>query len=98
MNDLEEADTYPLWTIRFTWSVLGSDDRPTWTYTSAASETEAIERAVFALDRYDDSGERLLASAHVKGPEGWSSVSGSDARRAQHAYLYAFQRPPVRPH
>jgi hypothetical protein len=97
MNDLVEADTYPLWTIRFTWSVLDSDEQPTHTYTSAASETEAIDRAVFALDRYDNSGERILVSAHVKRADSWSEVPKSSSRLAQHGYLYAFQRPPKRP-
>jgi hypothetical protein len=94
---MQETDTYPLWTIRFTWSVLNSEDKPTYTYTSAASETEAIDRAVFALDRYDNSGERLLVAAHVKRPDGWSDVPRSSARLTQHDYLYAFQRPPTRP-
>jgi len=94
----QETDTYPLWTIRFTWSVLDSADKPTYTYSSAASETEAIDRAVFALDRYDNSGDRLLVAVHVKRPDGWSDVPRSSTRIAQHGYLYAFQRPPTRPH
>ena len=93
----EGADTYPLWTVRFTWSVLTTEDRPTYTYTAAGSETEAIDRAVFALDRYDNSGERLLISAHVKRVDGWFEVPRPSSSHARHDYLCAFQRPPARP-
>jgi hypothetical protein len=93
----EEADTYPLWTIRCTWAVLTSEDQPTYTYATAGSETEAIDRAVFALDRYDNSGERLLIAAHVKRADGWTEVSRPSSSLARHGHLYAFQRPPERP-
>jgi hypothetical protein len=91
------AEPHPLWTLRFTWSVLGSEDRPTYTYVVTGSESEAIDRAVFAFDRNEDGGERLLVAAHVKREDGWSEVPRSSSRLAQHGYLFAFQRPPGRP-
>ena len=93
----EDADTYPLWTIRFTWSILTRDGQPKHTSVTAGSETEAIDRAVFALDRYDYSGERLLVSVHVKRTDGWAEVPRPSSSLAQHRYLCAFQRPPARP-
>jgi hypothetical protein len=90
-------DTYPLWTIRYTWAVLDAGDQVTHSYVAAASETEAVDRAVFALDRYDNSGGRVLVAAHVKRAAGWSEVPRSSVHLAQHGHLYAFQRAPVRP-
>jgi hypothetical protein len=93
----EDADTNPLWTIRCTWAVLTSEDQPTYTYATTGSETEAIDRAVFALDRYDNSGERILIAAHVKRADGWAEVPRPSSSLARHGHLYAFQRPPERP-
>ena len=83
----ENGDTYPLWTLRFTWLVLTNENQPTCTYVTTGSETEAIDRAVFALDRHDNSGERLLISAHVKRAGGWSEVPRPSSSLAQHGHL-----------
>lgn len=90
----DEADTFPLWTVRFTWSVLDFEDQPTYTYTATGSETEALDRAAFALDRYDNSGTRRLISAHVKCIDGWSKIPRPSSSLARHGYLHAFQQPP----
>jgi hypothetical protein len=92
-----EPDTYPLWTIRYTWTVLNSQDQPTYTHDVALSETEAIDRAVFALDHHANSGQRLLVAVHIKRPDGWSDVPKSSTNLARHGYLYAFQQSPRRP-
>lgn len=67
-------DTYPLWTIRFTWAVLTSDDRPTYTYLHTSNENEAIDRAAFTIDHCDDQGDRILVEAAIRVQGGWSVV------------------------
>lgn len=69
-------DTYPLWTIRFTWAVLTSDDRPTYTYLHTSSEDEAINRAAFTVDQYDHCGDRVLVEAAIRVQGGWSVMPG----------------------
>jgi hypothetical protein len=93
-----ETDTYPMWTVRLTWRVTGADDRPRRTYELASSESEAVDRAVFALDHYQNMGTNVLVCAHIKRSDGWSDVPPSNTRLARHEYLYAgFQRTPGRP-
>jgi hypothetical protein len=85
MNDRQHAgtggpsgrartDSYPLWTIRFTWAVLTSDDLPTHTYLHTSNENEAIERAAFTVGHYDGSGDRVLVEAAIRVQGGWSVV------------------------
>lgn len=69
-------DTYPLWTIRFTWAVLTSDDRPTYTYLHTSSESEAIDRAAFTVDHYENCGDRVLVEAAIRVQGGWSVMPG----------------------
>jgi len=93
---LESQDTYPLWTIRYTWQETEADGKPMHTYVHAGTESEAIDRAVFALDHHQNHGANVLACAHIRRPDCWSEVSGAAARLARHEHLYAFQRPPTR--
>jgi hypothetical protein len=69
-------DTYPLWTIRFTWAVLTSDDRPTYTYLHTSNENEAIDRAAFTIDQYENCGDRVLVEAAIRVQGGWSVMPG----------------------
>jgi hypothetical protein len=66
------GDTYPLWTIRFTWAVPTSDGRPTHTYLHTSNENEAIARAAFTVDHHDNSGGRVLVEAAIRVQGGWS--------------------------
>lgn len=75
-------DTYPLWTIRFTWAVLTSDDRPTYTYLHTSNENEAIDRAAFTIEHYDSRGDRVLVEAAIRVQGGWSVVPGFPRLRA----------------
>jgi hypothetical protein len=94
----QEPDTYPVWTVRYIWCVTGADDRPKCTYERAGSESEAVDRAVFALDHYQSAGANVLVCAHIKRRDGWSEVPPSSTRLARHEYIYAaFQRTPARP-
>lgn len=93
-----ETDTYPVWTVRYIWRVTGVDDRPTCTYELAASESEAVDRAVFALDHYRNTAASALVCVQVRRPDGWSEVPRSNVRLARHEYLYAaFQHAPGQP-
>lgn len=94
---MEGADTYPVWTIRFTWRVTDQANEPLYTFAGAPDETQAIDRAVFTLDRHADTAARELVCAHVKRPDGtWSEVPRSNTNLSQPG-RFAFQRPPVRP-
>lgn len=91
------TDTYPVWTVRFTWRVTRRSDEPLRTYDGAQDECQAVDRAVFVLDHYQDSAVRELVCVHVKRPDGsWSEVSRS-AAGVLPARSFAFQRAPVRP-
>lgn len=91
------TDTYPVWTVRFTWRVTASDGQPLYTYESAMNETTAIDRAVFTLDHYQDTAARELVCVHVKRPDGtWSEVPRSNTSLTS-PKRFGFQRPPVRP-
>ncbi len=93
----QETDTYPVWTVRFTWRVTDHEDKPLHTFDGAEDESRAIDRAVFMLDNYRSSAARELVCAHVKRPDGtWSEVPRSDTRLSA-PVRFAFQRPPVRP-
>ncbi len=48
-----ESDTYPVWTLRFTWRVTDAKDNPQQTYVFTTSETDAVDRAVFEYDHRD---------------------------------------------
>lgn len=92
-----EPDTYPVWTVRFTWRVTDQSDRPLCTYDGAENESHAVDRAVFMLDHYQDSATRELVCVHVKRPDGtWSEVPRSSTRLSP-PVAFAFQRAPVRP-
>lgn len=67
-------DPFPLWTIRFTWAVLTSDDQPRHTYLHTSNENEAIDRAAFTMEHYDNSGDRVLVEAAIRVQGGWSVV------------------------
>jgi len=69
-------DSYPLWTIRFTWAVLSSDDRPICTYLHTSNENEAIDRAAFTVEHCDSRGERVLVEAAIRVQGGWSVMPG----------------------
>lgn len=95
MHDTEaQRDTYPVWTVRYTWAVLGSDDKPKRTHDGPArGENDAIDRAVFTLDHYQSDGANVLVCAEVKRPDGrWHDVPRSNVnltipavqRRASH--------------
>ena len=73
-----EPDTYPVWTVRYTWRVTDSRDQPLHTFDTADSERTAVDRAVFVLDNYRDSAVRALVCAHVRRFEGWSEVPRSN--------------------
>jgi hypothetical protein len=91
-------DTYPVWTVRLVWRVTGVGDRPKHTYELAGSEPEAVDRAVFALDHYQNTGANVLVCAHIKRCDGWWEMPSLDTRLARHEYLYAaFQQAPSRP-
>jgi hypothetical protein len=92
-----EPDTYPVWTVRLTWRITDQDDKPLYTYDAAENESRAVDRAVFMLDYYRNSGTRELVCAHVRRPDGvWSEVPRSNTQLSA-PVLFAFQRPPRRP-
>lgn len=93
----QEPDTYPVWTVRYTWRVTGVDDRPKYTHERADSASEAVDKAVFALDHYQSTGANVLVCAHIRRPDGWSEVPSASTHSARHGYLYAFQQTPARP-
>jgi len=91
------TDTYPVWTVRFTWRVTGQSENSLYTHDGAESESQAIDRAVFVLDHYRDTVARELVCVHVKRPDGsWSDVPRSNSSLSA-PVRFAFQRPPVRP-
>ena len=93
----KDSDTYPVWTVRCTWRVTDSSDRPVCTYETADGESNAVDRAVFVLDHYLNSAARALVCVHVKQPDGtWADVPRSNTRLTG-AVRFAFQRPPARP-
>jgi hypothetical protein len=90
-------DTYPVWTVRFTWRVTDELDRPLHTFDSAGNESSAVDRAVFVLDHYQNSAARELVCVHVKRPDGmWSEVPRSNSSLSP-PVRFAFQHPPARP-
>ena len=92
-----EPDSYPAWTVRFTWRVTDQADKPLFTFDAAEDESRAVDRAVFMLDNYRNSAARELVYVHVKRPDGtWLEVPRSNARMSA-PVRFAFQRPPVRP-
>ena len=99
MTDLlaSTPDTYPIWTIRYTWGVLDANDRVTQTYDAGTSESDAVERAVFTLDHYNNDGANVLIRAEVKHPAGWEDVSRSQVSAPLGGGLRACQRSPQRP-
>jgi hypothetical protein len=76
---MDERDTYPVWTVRFTWHATDSAGKPLRTYATAGGETDAFGRAGFVLDHYQDSHARALVCAEVKRPDGWAEVPRSTA-------------------
>jgi len=91
------TDTYPVWTVRFTWRVTGQDDKPLHTFDGAKDESRAMDRAVFMLDNYRNSAVRELVCVHIKRPDGtWSEMPRSNTCLST-PIRFAFQRPPVRP-
>ncbi len=88
-----ESDTYPVWTLRFTWRVTDAKDNPQQTYVFTTSETDAVDRAVFEYDHRADTATLALISAHVKRPDsGWTIVP-----RGNPVVRHAFQLSPRRP-
>lgn len=92
-----DTDTYPVWTVRYTWRVTDSRDQPVRTYETADGEANAVDRAVFVLDHYQNSATRALVCVDVKQPDGtWADVPRSNTRLTG-PVRFAFQRPPGRP-
>lgn len=90
-------DSYPVWTVRFTWRVADRDDKPLCTFDRAEDESHAVDRAVFELDNFRSSAARELVCVHVKQPDGtWSEVPRSSVRLTE-PVRFAFQLPPARP-
>jgi hypothetical protein len=93
----DATDTYPVWTVRFTWRVTDAKDQPVHSYRLETDESRAIDRAVFVMDHYDSSDVRELVCVHVKRPDGtWSEVPRSNTRLSAPT-RFAFQLPPFRP-
>jgi hypothetical protein len=90
-------DTYPAWTIRYTWGVLDADDQVTQTYDVGKNESDALDRAAFMLDHYNNDGASVLIRAEVKRPGGWQDVLRSQASVSLGGGLHGWQRSPQRP-
>jgi hypothetical protein len=54
------------WDVRYTWKSLNGEPDPDFTYETAESETQAIDRAVCAIDRMHGNAHLHLVSAHSR--------------------------------
>lgn len=69
------GETTLQWVLRFTWEVVRGLSHPKHTYAERATESQAIDHAVYMMDHYDNGGSVRLVEVHVKGPgRDWTKV------------------------